>query len=98
MADKIYVGDIGVTVNVATGLDLTTAETTTLLVRQPDGTEVEWAAAVDGDATDGNLTYTTVDGDLPRRGAYKLQAYVVLSSGEIFYGETANFHVYNEYE
>lgn len=98
MAGKNYQNEIAITINVATGLNLTTATTTTLLVKQPDGTQVEWSATVSGDATDGNLTYITEDGDLPAIGVYKLQAYVVLSGGGTYYGETVEFRVYRQFE
>jgi len=98
MANKIYVGDIGITFRVSTSLDLTTASVTKLKVGQPSGTAVEWTATVYGAATDGVLQYVSVDGDFPAAGFYKVQAYVELNSGEKFYGETVNFTVYAAYK
>lgn len=101
MANKIYVGDIGVIFRVNTGIDLTTATKTTLKVKLPDETAVEWTASIYGEKTNGVLEYKSTSGDLSMVGTYRLQAYVELGTGGTdgkFFGETATFTVYNAYK
>lgn len=97
MADKIYIGDIGVTFRVSTGIDLSTATVTKLKVWTPKDSALEWTATVYGSATDGILEYVNDSDDFPVAGTYKLQAYVELSTGKKFYGETTTFTVYDVY-
>lgn len=100
MANKIYVGDIGVVFRVSTGIDLTAATVTKLKISCPSGTEVERTATVYGTAANGVLTYTSTASDLTEAGIYRLQAYVELGADGVdgkFYGETATFMVYDRY-
>ena len=93
----LYQGDVGVDVTVSTGKDLTSASTNTLKVKKPSGTEVTWSASkVAG--TGGNLTYTTITGDLDEVGTYYLQAYIVMGDGDIFYGDVVRFVVYDQFQ
>jgi len=98
MADKIYTGDVGVTLRVSTSLDLTTATTTQLKIRRiEDGSVAAWTATVYGDAADGVLQYVSVADDFSVSGLYQLQAYVELSGGAKYYGNTVEFQIYEPY-
>ena len=98
-ADKHYVGTVGLIINVDTGIDLTAATATKLLVRKPSGEEVEWAAVVTtdpfGDST--RLRYITAVGDLDEEGFYKVQANATIGdwTGK---GKTTSFKVYAKFK
>lgn len=98
MANKIYVNEIGVTFRVSTGIDLTSASITVLKVKKPSGALVEWATTVYGAATNGVLQHVTTSGDLSESGTYTLQAYVELTDGGKYYGESVTFRVYDTYQ
>lgn len=98
---RIYVGSIGVGITVDVDDDLDGAYDGTLLVKKPDGTEVEWPASVTTADTPTNgevlcLVYHVVEGDLDQSGRYKVQPRWGLSGG-IFYGNTDTFRVYPRY-
>ena len=95
MANKIYLDDIGLTFRVSTGTDLTAATKTMLLVQLPDKTEAEWIASAPVPAS-GILEYITTEA-FPVAGQYALQAYVEFPDGQ-YYGNTASFRVYREYQ
>jgi len=94
MATKSYVGDIGTEIIVDVGCDITDATEHKLLIKKPDLTEEEWTpTSIFGTQY---LTYTVADGDFDQAGKYKLQAWVKTPDGE-WYGETAEFRVYDEF-
>jgi len=101
MADKYYVGDIGteirlLVVDEESGIDdISDATVHKLLVRKPDGSEVEWEADIEGTQY---LTYTVQDGDLDQPGTYRVQAYLELPSGWSGKGTTFTFEVHDEFE
>ena len=96
---KVYVGDIGVRVIVNTGVSLAALSTATLFVEKPDGaTAVEWNAAALGDVVNGQVLYTTADGDLNMPGVYRLYTKLVYASGKTMHGERTYFRVYNPSE
>lgn len=92
---KLYVGTVGVTVIVTTGITLTGATTVELLVQKPDGTDVVWTSAID-DTNAQRIKYVIASGDLDIAGAYLVQAKVYLGS-EILIGETYKLVVYDLY-
>jgi len=61
--------------------------------RRPDGTSFTRTATFTDDGTDGQIQYTTVDGDLNQVGTWAIQAYVSTPSGS-WRTNTANFRVY----
>jgi len=93
MTDKYYVGDTGTDIIVDCGTAITGATNTKLKVKKPDGSEVEWAATIDG--TD-NLKYTTLISDFSVPGTYILQASLTLG-GWTGLGESAQFMIYDSY-
>ena len=93
MTSKYYVGDIGTEIMVDCGYTITEATNLKLKVKKPDGTEVEWTAAIDG--TD-HLKYTTIADDFSVAGTYFLQASLTLG-GWSGLGETAQFEIHDPY-
>ena len=90
---KHYVGEIGTVIIVDCGVDITGATPTTIKVKKPDGTEVEWTATI----YDSNyLKYTTISGDFDQSGTYVLQASLTLT-GWIGLGDVATFEVYSAF-
>jgi hypothetical protein len=93
---KIYQGDIGIALVIATGLTLTGASVTTLKVKKPSGALVTWNATIDpGNAT--QLIYTTGTNDLNENGVYFIQASVTLGA-QVLFGETVPLTVYGAYQ
>ena len=94
----IYLGDIGTTIIVDTGIDLTGATTLELKVQKPSGAESTWTATIaDGyTAPDGLLQYVTQSGDLDEVGSWKLQAHRI-ATGVNHLGDTAQFEVRDVY-
>ena len=92
--DKSYIDDIGTVITVDVGVDITDATSVKLLVKKPDGTEVEWTGTV---YSTQYIRYTVVEDDFDQAGTYKVQSYVVTPDGT-WKGETDSFKVYDEYK
>ena len=90
MADKNYVGDIGVQFQINCVSDITGDSTHQIKVRKPSGVEVTWNAIVSNGKY---LYYTVQSGDFDEAGVYKAQA---LLDGPIL-GETFEFTIFNKY-
>lgn len=85
--DALSVGDIGAIINATISddngaVDLTGA-TVTLLLTYGSAKVAKTASVVSAAA--GTVTYTTVSGDLPSRGQWKLQWRVVNGTTTLFY-------------
>jgi type IV secretory pathway VirB6-like protein len=85
-ANEIHQNDIGTIFKATikddtTVVDISSATTKQLIFTKPDGTKLEKDASFFTDGTDGILTYTTVSGDLSVVGTWKVQGYVILTSG-----------------
>jgi hypothetical protein len=86
IVEEVHVGDIG-TIFRATlhdngvALDVSSASTLEFTFQKPNGTTLTKTAVLTGDGTDGVVEYTTVSGDIDLHGDWKIQAYVVLPSG-----------------
>lgn len=97
MADKMYVGDIGTALVADIGADIEGATDTKLLVRKPDGTEVEWPADIfEIDAEKKYLRYLTELGDFDQAGKYYVQAFLE-KDGWTGKGETDKFKVFAKF-
>lgn len=91
---KHYVGEYGTKLRIYTGQDLTNALQVSLIVKKPNGTEVEWIGAV----VDTNyIEYTVRNGDFDIPGKYVLQAKIVANNGE-WYGDRFTIVVYDKYD
>jgi hypothetical protein len=87
--------EIGVPIEVDTGLDLSAATVTKLLVRKPGEGPVEWA---DVTVDDTSIVYVTVAGDLDKKGEYRVAAYVEFAGGVERTGATARFTVEERFD
>lgn len=93
---KIYQGDIGILVTVATGITLTGATPTVLNVKKPSGVIVQWTATIDS-VNAQQLNYTTQAADLDEDGEYYIQPKVTLGS-QVLLGETVRVNIYGPYQ
>lgn len=90
MADKHYIGEVGTVIRLDCGVDISAADVTTMKVKKPDGSTVEWAATVFGTNF---IDYTTTSGDFIA-GVYQIQSYIEIG-GWIGRGNTATFTVFD---
>lgn len=90
---KIYKNDVGTKFIVSTEADLTGATSHKLIIRKPDKSTIEWTTKIEGNATEGEISYITKNGDLDQAGLYKGNAYVEFGSYK-FTGETFQFIVF----
>lgn len=72
------VGDIGTSLVIDLGEDISGAVSTTIVARKPDHTTVLW----DSNAVSETVVYIIADGDLDQHGTWLLQAYVDLDTWE----------------
>ncbi|MBO8173493.1 MAG: hypothetical protein H0Z33_16620 [Bacillaceae bacterium] len=91
---KWYVGTTGVKLVVQTNEDLTNAVTTSIIVRKPDGTIVEWG----GVPNDTKIEYVIQEGDLDQAGVYRVQAKAIMVDGSVWFGETDTLVIYELFE
>ena len=85
-ADEIRMEDIGTKFKItvkdgSSVVDISGATTKQLIFKKPGGTKLTKTAVFFTDGTDGIITYDTLSGDLDEDGMWKVQGYVVLSSG-----------------
>jgi hypothetical protein len=95
---EIHVGDIGTLFEVTLYdcelvVDLTGATTLEIIFLKPDGSKLIASASFKTDGTDGVITYAAISGDIDQAGSWKLQAHVVLPTGE-WWSDTDKFKVY----
>lgn len=96
--DEIHRYDIGTdlvaTIKDGTSVvDISGATTRQIILGKPDGTSLTKSGTFTTDGTDGKLQYTTISGDLNICGWWKIQAYIVSSSGE-WRSDINNFEVH----
>jgi len=97
-ANEIHIGDIGTVLRVTIKdgddvVDISGATSKIIILEDPDGTKYEKAATFTTNGTDGEIQYTTVDGDLNKRGNWFIQAKLVLPNGT-WYSDIEVFQVY----
>ncbi len=92
--NKIYVGDFGTEFLLDTGVDITSATTVEIHFEKPNETIGKWVGVVKNKT---KIQYITKQGDLNQEGQWKLQAYVVFSSGT-WRGEVATFKIYGHFK
>jgi len=73
--------------------DISDASSLTFTFQRPDDTTFDRSAAFTDTGADGEIQYSTVDGDLNMAGTWSLQAYIQTPSGK-WRTNTANFKVY----
>jgi len=94
---KVYVDDTGQKLILETETDLSNATTKKIKVKKPSGVEEEWDANIEGNPSEGRLSYVIQSGDFSEAGTYKFQAYVEFSDGGVLHGETASLVVHAKY-
>ncbi len=85
MAAEIHLNDIGtefvITVNDdGAPVDLSAASAKQIVFRKPSGVKVTKDALFVNSGSDGQIQYTTVNGDLDEAGYWKLQVYLVIGT------------------
>ncbi|MBO8180276.1 MAG: hypothetical protein H0Z19_07330 [Archaeoglobus sp.] len=91
---KWYVGTTGVKLTVETGQDLSDTMQVSLLVKKPDGSQVEWVGTANGT----KIEYIIQSGDLDQAGIYRVQAKAVFADGAVWYGNTDVLVIYELFE
>lgn len=79
MQNIVFVNDTGTQIRIDIGVQSSDIQSSKIKCRKPDGTIVEWIATPIVNSTE--IFYDVVSGDLDQVGRYKLQPFVILSSG-----------------
>lgn len=95
--NRIYKNQGSLTFKVATGIDLSGAETALLKYRKPDETEGSFPLTVE-DETAGILRYNLTGDELDQSGWWTLWAYVTFLGGRSAPGEAVRIYVAEEGE
>jgi len=74
-------------------VNLTTATTTEIILKPPQGFALTKTASVVSPATDGKIRYVTESGVINPPGKWKAQAHVVLSGGSEYWSTIFEFQV-----
>jgi hypothetical protein len=98
MASEIHVGDIGVVFNItimngAAVLNVSNANSISIIFQKPDGSDITKTAALVTNGTDGKIKYTTISGDLDQVGTWQIQARVDFGAS-VFSTDVQKFKVY----
>ena len=97
MADKIYVGQTALTLQLDTGIDLSTAVSAIMKYVKPDKTEGEWVSVIDSPATAGIISYDIQSAtDLDQSGTWKRWAYITFTGSKVAPGDCITFEVFDE--
>ena len=97
VADKIYVGQTALTLQLDTGIDLSTASSALMKFIRPDKTVGQWVAVIDAPATDGIISYDIASAtDLDQSGIWKRWAYITFTGGAVAPGDCVPFEVFDE--
>ena len=101
--EDLHIGDIGTVIKVTvqdkdancvlTALDVSTATTREFIFKKPSGDKLTVTATFTTDGTDGQIEYTTVDGDLDEVGEWKIQVYIAFIPGGSWRSEIGSFKV-----
>ena len=100
MACEIHLGDIGTIFRLTivdcddVFIDISSATTKTISFRKADGTTVTKTGVFYTNGTDGIIDYISVADDLDMSGSWKIQAFVILSTGE-WSSDIGTFTVYD---
>ena len=91
---KIYAGSYGIKLTAETKSDLSTAVQVSLIVKKPDGSEVEWVGVINGST----IEYVLQQGDIDIAGKYLIQTKAVFNDGSVIYGQTDILPIYEKFE
>lgn len=98
-ANEIRISDYGTiiygTISDSSGtIDISSATTKQIILLRPDGTKVQEDATFVTDGTDGRLSYTIQSTDFSLAGIWRVQWYIVMTSGS-WKTDIKTFKVYN---
>ncbi len=98
IVEEVHVGDIGTIMettikNDNVPVDISSAITKNILLKNPSGTLLTRPGVFITDGTDGGLKYTAIAGDLDESGVWQIQAYIVISTGE-WHSDIKNMSVF----
>jgi len=98
MASEIHYGDIGVNFNItvmngAAVLNVSNANSISIIFQKPDGSDLIKTATLVTNGTDGNIRYASVSGDLDQIGTWQIQAKVNFGAS-VFSTDIQKFKVY----
>jgi len=98
MASEIHYGDIGVNFNItvmngAAVLNVSNANSISIIFQKPDASDITKTAALVTNGTDGKIKYTTISGDLDQVGTWQIQARVDFGAS-VFSTDVQKFKVY----
>ena len=71
--DTIRVGDVGTSIILDCGLDVSTATVRKIYVRSPTGAKKTWNASAEGT---NSIKYALIEGDIDISGEWELQSYI----------------------
>lgn len=97
MADKYYVGQEWLRIELTTGVNLTGITGPLIKYRKPSGTYGQFVATV-SDIANGILRYDFTTGDLDEAGTWVFWSHVTFSDGRLAQGEPVEVDVYYEGE
>lgn len=93
MADYVYIGAVGLEINLTLGLtDTSIIDDIWIVAYKPDSTEVDWIA----DLTDGKAQYVTTTGDIDQSGNWVFQSKVTTTTGGSHLGKAFKVKIYRE--
>jgi len=87
MSCEIHYNDIGTEFRATivdcneVAINISLATELYLIFKKPSGASVTQTASFTDDGSDGQISYTTVDGDLDEIGTWKIQAEIVAPNG-----------------
>jgi len=96
MSDQtdVHVDDIKLPkLQVATGIDLTTASTHNLLAKRPDETTTTFTGTLTATPTDGLIEFEPTSNDFDQEGHWEIQAHVILADGTNTRGRVAELQI-----
>jgi hypothetical protein len=90
---KVYKNQTKLSIKLDTGVDCSTAISTTIGYRKPDGTLGEWTATVDTDDT--TLVYSVQSSnDIDAAGIWSMWTKVVFADSNVAWGEPITEKIY----
>lgn len=93
----VFKGQVGVTIKLNLGIDISASGTARIHYKKPDGTTGVWAATID-DASMGLIQYrTTAAADLDQNGVWKFNGEWDPDDppADVHYGETACLRIFD---
>lgn len=89
MTERLSISDLGTSLQITVKeddaiVDISTATATDIILRKPDGTEVEKTGSLLTDGTDGIVAYSTLSGDIDQKGIWSYRAKITFSATQVY--------------